>query len=88
MENDSKRIKTGVSRGDRFEIIVNGKRIDVYDGETIGAAMMAAGLHTLRSSKKLKEPRGIYCGIGLCQECRMVINGVPNTQACKNIGNS
>jgi sarcosine oxidase subunit alpha len=85
MKNDPQRLTKGVQRGERFEIIVDGRRIDAYEGETIGAAIMAAGLGTLRYSKKRNEPRGIYCGIGLCQECRMVINGIPNTQACKTL---
>jgi sarcosine oxidase, subunit alpha len=83
MAGIAKRIEKGVIRGKRFEIIVDGKRVEAYEGETIGAAIMAAGINTLRSSRKKKEPRGIYCGIGLCQECRMTINGIPNTQACK-----
>lgn len=85
MEDDPNRLKKGVGRGKKFEIVVDGKRIDAYEGETVGAAMMAAGFRTLRYSKKKNEPRGIYCGIGLCQECRMVINGVPNAQACKTL---
>ena len=85
MPGIAKRIEKGVTRGKRFEIIMDGKRVEAYEGETIGAAIMAAGINTLRSSKGKKEPRGIYCGIGLCQECRMTINGIPNTQACKTL---
>ena len=35
--------------------------------------------------EKKKHPRGMYCGIGLCHECMMVINGVPNTKACQTL---
>jgi len=78
-------VKKGVKRGKQFEIKVNGKKIIAYEGETIGAALMAAGQRTLRYSNKKEQPRGLYCGIGLCQECRMVINGVANTQACQTL---
>ncbi len=78
-----KRVQKGVERGQRFEILVDGEKIFAYEGETIGAALMAAGRRTFRYTNKYEQPRGLYCGIGLCQECRMVINGVPNTQACQ-----
>jgi len=80
-----KRVQKGVERGQQFEIFVDGEKIFAYEGETIGAALMAAGRRTLRYTNKYKHPRGLYCGIGLCQECRMVINGVPNTQACQTL---
>ena len=85
MAGNAHRIEKGVSRGDRFEIIVDGRKIKAYEGETIGTAMMAAGLYVLRTSKEKKEPRGIFCGIGVCQECRVTVNGVPNIQACKTL---
>ncbi|OQY05724.1 MAG: hypothetical protein B6I22_06995 [Desulfobacteraceae bacterium 4572_123] len=82
---EEKRVIKGVERGRRFEITVDGEKVIAYEGETIGAALMAAGRRTLRYTNKKEHPRGLYCGIGLCQECRMVINGVANTQACKTL---
>jgi len=80
-----KRVFKGVERGQPFKIEVDGENIVAYEGETIGAALLAAGLRTLRYANKLEQPRGLYCGIGLCQECRMTINGIPNTQACQTL---
>jgi aerobic-type carbon monoxide dehydrogenase small subunit (CoxS/CutS family) len=45
--------------------------------------LVAAGLLAFRQTAKRREPRGMYCGIGLCHECAMMINGVPNTRACQ-----
>ncbi len=78
-----KRVQKGVERGQKFEILVDGEKIPAYEGETIGAVLLAAGRRTLRYSKKHNHPRGLYCGIGLCQECRIVVNGMPNIQACQ-----
>jgi len=75
----------GVERGRPFEIEVDGEKIVAYEGETIGAALLAAGRRTLRFTNKLEQPRGLYCGIGLCQECRMTVDGIPNTQACQTL---
>ena len=82
---DAKRIFKGVDRGQPFEIEVDGEKITAYEGETIGAALLAADRRALRYTSKHKQPRGLYCGIGLCQECRMVIDGIPNTQACQTL---
>lgn len=85
MSNGERRIFQGVERGRPFEIEVDGEKIVAYEGETIGAALLAAGRKTLRYSNKLEQPRGLYCGIGLCQECRMTVNGIPNTQVCQTL---
>ena len=85
MSNSERRIYQGVERGQPFEIELDGEKMIAYEGETIGAALLAAGRRTLRYSNKLEQPRGLYCGIGLCQECRMTINGIPNTQACQTL---
>lgn len=81
----NRRVEHGVVHGRQFEIEVDGRIIIAYEGETIGAALMAAGLRTLRRTPKMDHPRGMFCGIGLCCECAMVINGVPNTRACQTL---
>ena len=85
MRTGGKRVSKGVERGEPFEIEVDGEKIVAYEGETVGAALLAAGQRTLRYTNKLERPRGLYCGIGLCQECRITINGVPNAQACQTL---
>ena len=85
MRKVERRVFKGVERGRSFEIQFDGEKIVAYEGETIGAALLAAGRRTLRYTNKFERPRGLYCGIGLCQECRVIINGVPNTQACQTL---
>ena len=51
-------------------------------GEPIAAALMAAGIRVLRYTTG-GEPRGLFCGVGLCGECAMVVDGVPGTLACQ-----
>ena len=80
-----RRIPHGVARGPAFEIVVDGRRVLAHEGETIGAALIAAGICGLRRTAKRNEPRGMFCGIGLCHECAMVINGAPNTRACQTL---
>jgi aerobic-type carbon monoxide dehydrogenase small subunit (CoxS/CutS family) len=53
------------------------------DGETVAAALLAAGRRVLRRTARLGEPRGIYCGMGICFDCLVQIDGRPNMQACR-----
>lgn len=80
-----RRIEKGVERGSKFEIEVDGEMITAYEGETVAAALLASGRRTFRHTAKNGHPRGMYCGIGICYECLMVINGVPNTRACQTL---
>ena len=80
-----RRVAKGVQRGRRFEIEVDGEKLAAYEGETIAAALLAAGKRICRTTRDRKHPRGVYCGIGLCHECMMVIDGVPNTRACQTL---
>ena len=66
---------------DRFEIEVNGKKIPAYRGQTIAEAILASGIRVLRTTQN-NAPRGIYCAMGICYECRMIVNGVPNVRTC------
>lgn len=77
------RIAKGVARGSSFDVIVDGRAVRAYDGETVAAAILASGKRTLRVTRKRREPRSIFCGIGVCQECRMVIDGRANVRACQ-----
>jgi predicted molibdopterin-dependent oxidoreductase YjgC len=44
--------------------------------------MLAAGLKVFRRTPKLHSPRGVYCAIGRCTDCVMVVNGRANVRTC------
>jgi D-hydroxyproline dehydrogenase subunit gamma len=72
---------TPQGRGEPFTLTVDDVEIPAYPGETIAAAVAAAGRRTLRSSPA-GRPRGLYCGIGLCGECGMTVDGRPSVRVC------
>lgn len=76
------RISTGVQRGRQFEIEVDGRPIVAYEGETVAAALLASGIRTFRHTTGHDAPRGIFCGMGICFDCTMTVNGVPNVRTC------
>ena len=60
----------------------DGKEIQGYEGEPIAAALKAAGVMVHRYTKKEHRPRGIFCAIGRCTDCVMVVDGKPNIRTC------
>jgi predicted molibdopterin-dependent oxidoreductase YjgC len=66
----------------RVTIEVDGNPIEAFEGEPIAAALWAAGIRVFRKTNKLKEPRGVFCAIGLCTDCVMVVDGMPNVRTC------
>lgn len=65
-------------------VIINfdGREIEAVEGEPVAAALLAAGVRTFRKTVRTGESRGVYCGIGQCNDCVMEVNGVPNVRTC------
>ena len=80
------RIKEGnrpvVRRGDSFEIEVDGILAPAHQGETVASVMLASGSRALRNTRKEDKPRGLFCGIGVCYDCLVVVDGRANVRAC------
>lgn len=60
----------------------DGLTISGYEQDTIASALLANRIRTLRHHEQSGNPRGIYCNIGHCFECRVSVNGTPNIRAC------
>ncbi len=64
-----------------FSIDVDGDAVAARPGQTLAAALTAAGKLTLRHSP-LGRPRGIFCGMGVCFECLITVDGFAGQRAC------
>jgi predicted molibdopterin-dependent oxidoreductase YjgC len=60
---------------------VDGREVAFQPGDSIAAALMRSGTLTFRHSRS-GEPRGLYCGIGVCNDCLVSVDGRPNVRAC------
>lgn len=60
----------------------NGTPLEAREGDTIAAALMDNGIRVFRETAKRHEPRGLFCAIGQCTDCVMVVNGQPNVRTC------
>ncbi|MFI7453389.1 (2Fe-2S)-binding protein [Nonomuraea sp. NPDC049714] len=65
-----------------FEITIDGRPVPVTPGQTIGAALHAAGRRSWRTTRFGGRPRGLFCGIGVCFDCLITVNGRPPERAC------
>jgi len=68
-------------RGPEVTISVDGRAVRAHEGETVAAALFAEGVSATRRTVG-GDPRGVYCGMGVCFECLVVVDGIPNTRAC------
>jgi predicted molibdopterin-dependent oxidoreductase YjgC len=69
-------------RKEMVKIKLDGKTIQAKKGEMISAALIANEIRINRYTVKREEARGIFCGIGQCTDCVMVVNGKPNVRTC------
>ena len=71
-----------VNKRKKVKIIFNGKSIIAYERDTIAAALIANGYKAFRYTERFNSPRGVFCGIGQCTDCSMIVNGLPNVRTC------
>jgi D-hydroxyproline dehydrogenase subunit gamma len=65
-------------------ITINGKAVRVKPGSSVASAVLAAGQFGFRHSVT-SQPRGPLCGMGICMECRVSINGLAHQKSCQII---
>lgn len=71
-----------IEKGKEVCFTFDGKTLTGYEGEPVAMALKANGIMVHRHTKKNHEPRGIFCAIGRCTDCVMIVDGVPNTRTC------
>ncbi|MFD2762759.1 (2Fe-2S)-binding protein [Micromonospora eburnea] len=65
-----------------FDITFDGEPLPCRDGWTVAAALTAAGIRSWRTTRHGQRPRGLFCGIGVCFDCLVTVNGRPSVRAC------
>ncbi len=69
------------SVGRPLSFTFDGSRIEALEGETIAAALSAAGITTFRHTPS-GAPRGMFCGMGACFDCIVTVDGRIGQRAC------
>lgn len=71
-----------ISRPGLVIFYFNGEEIKAQDGQSVAAALLNVGVRTTRTTRIHSQPRGVFCGIGICFDCLVIIDGIPNQRAC------
>ena len=80
MNGDKSRPDAGWPQ-DSIRIEFDGRSISCSPADTVGSCLLRAGVVALRSSAT-GQSRGLYCGIGICNDCLVRIDGDRNVRAC------
>ncbi len=65
-----------------IQVTLDGKVVTATKGQSVGALLLAQGQRATRTTRHTDRPRGMFCGIGICFDCLIMINGVTNQRAC------
>ena len=69
---------------DSFVLTFDGQSFNARPGQSLAAALTEAGHRALRKTAS-GGSRGMFCGMGVCQECLVTVDGVPNRRACMTL---
>jgi len=68
--------------GAAVALTIDGKPANARSGDTVAAALLAAGIDRCRTTPVTGAPRLPYCLMGVCFDCLVTIDGVGSRQAC------
>lgn len=68
--------------GTPFTVTFDGRQVEALPGQTVAAVLWAAGVTSWRATRGEGRPRGVFCGIGVCFDCLVTIDGAAGQRAC------
>jgi predicted molibdopterin-dependent oxidoreductase YjgC len=63
-------------------VVVDGRELRGLSGEPLAALLLAHGVHVMRSMPESGAPRGLFCGVGRCADCLMMVDGELDVRVC------
>ncbi len=76
-------VSSGAAGGRRpVAFTFDGREIAAEEGQSIAAALLAAGIRSWRTTRVEGSPRGLFCGIGICFDCIVTVDGRADVRAC------
>ncbi|MBB2958615.1 (2Fe-2S)-binding protein [Pseudoclavibacter helvolus] len=64
-------------------ITVDGESVEGIEGQSIAGVLLGSGRISWRETAVAGKPRGLFCGIGVCFDCLVTVDGVPDVRACQ-----
>jgi predicted molibdopterin-dependent oxidoreductase YjgC len=78
----SERIEDNPGTVQRIALLVDGEPYTAYPGDTVAAALYAAGRRAWRRARS-EDARGLLCGMGICFDCLVTVDGAAGKRACQ-----
>jgi predicted molibdopterin-dependent oxidoreductase YjgC len=72
-------------RGKSIEVTIDGRKAQAFEGELVSTVLQAEGISIFSRKHTTGRPSGIYCGMGVCYECLVTVNGTANIRACQTL---
>ncbi|WP_100445479.1 (2Fe-2S)-binding protein [Glycomyces xiaoerkulensis] len=68
-----------------MRVSVDGIETEAMPGQTVAGLLLAMGRDSWRTTRVRGRPRGLFCGIGVCHDCLVRVNGVRDVRACVRV---
>ncbi len=78
-----KRMNNSITGSKTVRLTIEGKEIVAFQGDTVATAMLVSGFAYTRITPVKEKRRAPYCMMGICFDCIVEINGIPNQRACQ-----
>lgn len=83
MTDKRMRLIDGIAPGpEAIQFTFGGERLAGFEGESIASALLRAGMPKMRKSPRSGQPRSYYCGMGVCWECAVHVDGAGVVRGC------
>lgn len=79
----SERTGAGTRAERPVRITVDGESVEGIEGQSIAGVLLGSGRISWRETAVAGKPRGLFCGIGVCFDCLVTVDGVPDVRACQ-----
>jgi predicted molibdopterin-dependent oxidoreductase YjgC len=70
-------------RGKSIEVMVDGRKVKAFEGEFVSTVLHSEAISIFARKHTTGRPSGIYCGMGVCYECLVTIDGISNVRSCQ-----
>ncbi|MGX7828520.1 (2Fe-2S)-binding protein [Actinokineospora sp. 24-640] len=68
-----------------MNVEVDGAWVTATPGQSVAGLLLRLGRVAWRTTRSGGRPRGVFCGIGVCHDCLVVVNDVPDVRACQRL---
>lgn len=79
------RIQPPAGQRTPLTVTVDGEPVQAFAGESVATVLLALGQRAFRHTDRNHEPRSIFCGMGICFDCLVTVDGVENVRACMTL---